>query len=239
MKAVICVPRRGQHSDYDRIWSLLSPYYAKSDYTMFISDSGDGQFNLPAARNVAAKMAGDWDVAAFINADCLIPIESLRRGFAYAAETGRLTVPWDHYYSLTEEGHVAGCDAKVPIDRDDRQRWRENSEWCVQPFYAPGGDVIIPRALFDSIGGWDDRFLGMQPEDAAMLIKVGQFDRLSGPAYHFWHPQGNGVWVESNGAWPEYRARYAELRRTGQFVQRLVDENREINDLGYWWWPPV
>jgi hypothetical protein len=241
MRAVILVPRRGQQVDYDRAWSLAYAYYATSGYEIFDADSPGERFCLPAARNAASQKAGDWDVAAFINADCLVPIASLKRGFDHALATGHLTVPWDHYYSMTQEGHEAGDDLAVPIgDPVLEGLWRAGSwgpEVFPQPFYAPGGDVIVPRVVWEQLGGaWDERFLGVQPEDAAALIAAGSFDRLSGPAYHFWHPGGSGVYVEADGAWPEYRARYVDLLKRGEFVQRLIDEGREIRDFGGWGW---
>lgn len=238
MRAVIVIPRRGRHPDYDRIWGLLGEYYATSGYEMFVADSPGERFNLPAARNVGAKMAGDWDVAAFINADCLVPIESLKRGFDHAVKTGRLVVPWDHYWSMTAEGHAAGLDLQTPIgDPALEWNWVQNSERFTQPFYAPGGDVIIPRIVWERVGGaWDERFLGWQPEDAAMLISAGKFDRLAGSAYHFWHPTGVPVYVESDGVWPLYRDLYADLQAQNGFEQRLFDEGRIIRNFGNWWW---
>ncbi len=238
MRAVICVPRRGQQEDYDRIWGVVSSYYDTTGIEVFVSDSPSERFNLPMARNAAAALAGDWDVAAFVNADCLVPEASLRRAFSHAVDTGRLTVPWDHYYSMTHAGHAAGYDLGCPLDSYfAEQRWRDHSESFQQPFYAPGGDVVIPRSLWDRLGGWDDQFWGWQPEDAAMLIAAAPFDRLSGPAYHFWHPApGAGVWSEADGNWPRYREMFRQQRRDGVPVQRLVDEGREIHDFGNWRW---
>lgn len=240
-RAVICIPRRGKDPDYDRIWSIVGRYYyAGSGYPVFVADSPGDPFNVPAARNVAARMAGDWDVAAFVNADCVVPIESLRRGFAHAMRSGRVTIPFDHYFAMSAPGHRAGRDAKIPVgDRTLERLWRQSSyrRRYPQPFYAPAGEVIIPRAFWDRLGGWDERFVGYQPEDAAMLVSAGTFDRLAGPAYHFWHPKPRGVYVAANGAWPEYRDRLIALRERGEFRQNLVDEGRTIDHFGKWWWP--
>ena len=232
MRAVVCVPRRGQTPEYDHAWALASVYYRRLN--VFVADSPTPRFQLNTARNAAAKAAGDWDVAAFINADCLIPVESIQRGIAHAVATGHVTVPWDHYWSLTHAGHEAGLDSQVPIGNPDLEaRWIAASEPFRQPFYAPGGDIIIPRSEWDRIGGWDESFTGYEPEDAAMLVAAGQFDRLTGPAFHFWHPSNVG---EEPGAWPPYRARWHEMQSRGEFVQRLPDEGRELYDFGGWQW---
>lgn len=238
-RSVILVPRRGKQEDYDRAWKLISGYYRWWGWgEVFDADSPGEHFVLPAARNAASRLAGDWDVAAFINADCVIPVENLQRGFAHALATGRLVVPWDHYWSMTDTGHAMGLDLQVPIGNPEAEwTWMTHSEAFQQPFYAPGGDVIIPRSMWNRIGGWDERFVGYQPEDAAMLITAEKFDRLSGPAYHFWHPHpATPVYVEANGVWPEYRAKFIELHRAGQFEQRLFDEGRTIDHFGNWWW---
>jgi hypothetical protein len=233
MRAVICIPRRGQQEDYDRAWSILEPYYRSSIFEMFISDS-PGRFNLPAARNLAANMAGNWDVAVFINSDNLIPIESLKRGFEHALDVNRLVIPWDHYWAMSDAGHKSGYDLEIPVGNYFlEQRWIRASESLDQPLYAPGGSVIIPRTVFDRVGGYDERFIGYQPEDAAILIEVEEFDRLSGPAYHFWHPRGSDpFYIEADGAWPVYREKFLARKIT----QHLVDEGRDIHDFGGWWW---
>lgn len=233
MSDVILVACRGKEPERDRAWALLRAYYATGEWEIFVSDSPGERFNLNVARNLAARRAGKWDVAAFLNADCAIPIESIRRGFAHARKTGRVTVPWDHYYSMSDAGHGAGDDAAIPIgDPLAERRWRDGSHRWPEPAYFPGGDIIVPRAVFERIGGWDERFVSYAPEDAAMLLAAGEFDRLAGPAYHFWHPSGSPQYVEAENPWPEYRPIFQE----GRFTQRLVDEGRDIHDFGSWTW---
>lgn len=69
---------------------------------------------------------------------------------------------------------------------------------------APAGCIIMPRPVWDRIGGYDERFQHWGFEDAALLRKIGSFDRLAGPLYHYWHtkrrdtgdPVERRIWAE-------------------------------------------
>jgi hypothetical protein len=52
--------------------------------------------------------------------------------------------------------------------------------------------MVIPRAVWDDLGGFDERFRGWGFEDMALQsIVVGLYghERIDGDVYHLWHPR--------------------------------------------------
>lgn len=231
MNAVVCFPFRAGRPDHDRLLPIVQAHYAQSGRALFMADSPGDLFSISGARNAAALAAGDWDVVAFEDPDRVAPLENLQRGFVHAFATGRVTLAYDHYYSMSPAGHELGLDAVVPIGDNERERAWQEASYDQAALYCPGGLTIVPRAVWDRVGGFDERFIGWGYEDAAFLIAAGEFDRLSGPAYHFWHPDSS---TEPTEPWPEYQARLAALQSQGTFTQRLIDEPREIANFGAW-----
>jgi len=227
MRVVICFPWRGGNPDRERAYGLVRSYYGLFDIPMFEGDSTLEGFSPARARNAAAEAAGDWDIAVFLDADCVIPFVNVWRGVEHARKTGCVTLPWDEFYSMTEEGHRLGYDTYIPVDDPEVEEvWRANSIGCERPLYSPGGSVIVPREVWDRVGGYDERFIGWGFEDAAFLVAAGEFDRLSGPQFHFWHPS-SAFSVPTPDFW------YREYRDV-PVTQRLIDEGREMNRFGSW-----
>jgi hypothetical protein len=226
-RGVVLFPWRPGDPDRERSFSIVRRHYGLVGLPVFIGDSGADRFSPGASRNVAARDAGDWDVAVIVDADCVMPMWNINRGIVHAVGTGRVTLPWDSFFSMTEEGHGKGYDKNIPIGHCLAEReWQSHSIGCERPLYSPGGNVIVPRDVWDRVGGYDERFEGWGFEDAAFLIAAGEFDRLSGPLYHFWH--------RSRAFETPIPAFYNSEYRGKPVDQFLVDEGRHINRFGSW-----
>ena len=227
MSVVVCIPWRGGDTDRERAFGLVYGHLAGLGMPIYVGDSGQEPFSPGSSRNVAARDAGDWDVAIFMDADCVIPSPNISRGVLWAMETGRVTLPWDEFYSMTREGHGLGLDGGIPIGQSLHEaEWQANSIGCEKPLYSPGGNIIVPRAVWDRVGGYDERFNGWGFEDAAFLIRAEAFDRLSGPLYHFWHRSRAFESPTPFFYFSDYRDKPVD--------QYLVDEGRHINRFGSW-----
>lgn len=227
MRAVVIFPWRGGDRDREAAYLRVKDHYSHLGIPMFEGDAGGDRFSPGASRNIASRLAGDWDVALFVDADCVIPLSVIGRGFGHSLTSGHVTLPWDAFYSMSEEGHAAGMDDRNPIGFPMLERaWKAHSIPAANPIYAPGGNLIVPRAEWDRVGGYDERFTGWSHEDAAFLFAVGEFDRLSGPMYHFWHrSRAYEAPIPSF-----YYAEYANRPVT----QNLIDEGRTIEGFGGW-----
>lgn len=104
-----------------------------------------------------------------------------------AARGGAWTLP-ERYVRLGSRTSDAWmrCAPKTPIPMG----WEGDVEQ-EYPF-ANSGVVAIPRAAFDAVGGFDERFKGWGGEDDAMraaLETIWEPPTRIGIAYHLWHPR--------------------------------------------------
>ncbi|MCZ2443164.1 MAG: hypothetical protein LC101_05250 [Flavobacteriales bacterium] len=81
------------------------------DYPMYIGELGRtpgrsavATYNASLARNHAAKLAGDWDVAVFHDADTIINPQQIKDGVAMAQETGAVVYPYSERWELDFDG---------------------------------------------------------------------------------------------------------------------------------------
>ena|ERR1035437_529290 len=237
-RAVIIAPFRTDHGRRQFVWeTIVRPFYQTSGYEMFEGDDPfpGKMFSISRANNALARQAGPWDVAFFIGADCIVPRASLDRGIAYAREHQVVTLPHDQFFQMEREAIGAPWAKELPFGHEEewvrhsRHKWSPNGK-----LYAPSGVLVMPREVWERIGGYDDRFEGWGFEDAALLYAVSEFHRLSGPLYHYWHPVHDGRLrsIESTQIWrTEYRNAMPVPR------QFLADEIRWLGGqefIGAW-----
>lgn len=170
------VPRRADGGQRDRVWRWLK---SRLPFEVFEGHHDDGPFNRSAALNAAAVAAGDWDVAIVNDADCLVPADQLHTAAAQAFASARLVLAFDTYHYLSRLGTervLNGC-----------RHFEACTEWSDQIGNSP---VAVPRALWDRVGGFDERFIGWGYEDVAFVEACGGADRIAGPLFHQWHEPG-------------------------------------------------
>jgi glycosyltransferase involved in cell wall biosynthesis len=153
-------------------------------------------FNRSAARNQAAKRA-DGDILVFVDADSFVPKHQIREALSLAEERG-WAFPYDHYCSMTEmgtENFIAGAALPDPLswgtDMFDRDYYEFIFPSKDTPEPAVGGCVVVTRAAFETVGGYDERFIGWGEEDRAFMLAldtlVNAEHRVSGNIFHLWH----------------------------------------------------
>lgn len=159
-------------------------------------DAAEGKFNRSIAVNRAAAAAGAWDTAVIIDADVLIHRTNVRAGLVLAQRFNRVVIPFRVYQSLSQIGTsriMAGWKGDWTTV-SAKAYW--DSVSCV---------VMVPRALWDQVGGFDERFVGWGWEDTAFACSTDTVSgrlRLEGTLWHLWHPQS----PERNTKTAEYRA---------------------------------
>lgn len=178
----ICVPRRADGGWRDRLWAFTRPKWAELGLPIVEGASPDGPFNRSAACNDAAR--GEWDVAVFIDADVLIEPPQVWQGIEQA-QTGPTVLAFTRYVGLnraiTERilDGMAGPNPEWDLHSRFRSAHHESSV------------VVVPRAAFDEVGGFDERFVGWGQEDVAFAqairVMVGPLQRIIGPVWHLWH----------------------------------------------------
>ena len=70
-----------------------------------------------------------------------------------------------------------------------------NLETHPRPYAAMGGVNIVPRKHFETVGGFDERFVGWGGEDDAFAASLntlcGYVKRTDTTLYHLWHERNN------------------------------------------------
>lgn len=196
MRTVILVPRRAGIRERDEIWEWCRRRWEQvhPDLAIYEGHHDDGPFNRSAAINLAARLAdedGPWDLAVIIDADIFIEPAQVIAAIARAAETGRVTWAFQEWVGLTRDAAkrlIAG-DPSQPGDirRADVEKRNPISWSCC---------FVVPRAVFDDIGGFDERFSGWGWEDLAFqaaVVGLHGHERLAGDLYHLWHPRHPGL----------------------------------------------
>ena len=166
----------------------------------------DGPFNRSAAVNAAADAAGDWDLGLVIDADIFIRRRQVLAALDTALSTGRPT--WAHrrwrginehwtrrlvddryQHTFPPEIDDPAYDMDVLVERTTPISWS-----CC---------IAIPRAAWDRLGGFDERFVGWGFEDMAFQSAVCGLlghERIEGDVYHLWHPRSEERIVEGQPA---------------------------------------
>jgi len=190
LRVRLIVPRRSDGGHRDRIWEFCKRSWTEQrpDWKIAEGKHENGPFNRSAAINRAAR--GRWDVAVILDADTVVDVVSIEKAIARAHETGRLVLPFHMRCMVSKRG-------TEEILRGRRGSW----ERLIQARQVPSdayeyisGCQVVPRELWDAIGGFDERFEGWGGEDdafhAASIALSGhdaRTDRLRGKAWHLWH----------------------------------------------------
>lgn len=177
----VCVPWRPGDAGRAEGWAYNRRFWERHGYRVSVADSDpERPFNRAQARNRAA--AGSWTVAIFADA-CILPARErmIRQAVELAQHTGELVHGHTEVARLTEAATQfvlqGGAPASASVLRRNGPR-------------TPGGILIVPRRLFDAVGGWDEGFEGWGAEDGAFVARCtrGRERRnIQGPAYHLWH----------------------------------------------------
>ena len=239
MRTVICVPWRGGDPHRERAWAWCRARWASYvDWPIVTADADPEQpFSRAGSKNAAARLAGDWDVAVFADADCILRYPPpLLRAVEVAAERGFAVLPHTSYHPLTESGTEAVYLARrLGWDMHAREKC-----WCLtcrpptegerrRPDSAIGGLIVIPRGLWDAVDGYDERFRGWGSEDGAMnqaLRTLGSVERIEATLYQLWHQPSVGWYAEYQRNKP-LRRRYAAAGDDPEAMRALVAERRQ------------
>lgn len=187
MRTVVLVPRRAGFEDRDRLWHWCREWWRKNvpDIEMFEGHHDHGLFNRSAAINLAARKAGEWDVALIIDADVILDDPRQAYTAAHTAqEAGKLVAAFTYRNNLSRRGTdklLAGHS------KDD---WSRDVE---RVYHDQHSSVIaVPFELFNEVGGFDEGFRGWGFEDTAFAVATETFSgprvTMPGIVWHLWHP---------------------------------------------------
>lgn len=186
----VLVPRRPDGGQRDRLWAFCSKWWAREhpDFDVIEGDDRAGRFNRARSLNTAkARTTADVLIAA--DGDVIIPPDQVEAAVKLAAETGRAVLAYEHkgYTPLTEqmtESVLGGYDGRWDTPQGFYRRERSDNH--------VSSCIVVPRALWERVGGYDERVEGWGPEDrifhAMCRVLGGGVARVPGKVFHLWHP---------------------------------------------------
>lgn len=190
----ILIPFRSDGGHRDRLldwvvqrWSVLLP-----DAEIVLSDGvGEGGvFSRSRARNLAVQKASG-DLLIFADGDTTISWAGCKEALALF-EYEVWALPYTRYYNLTEHS----TEEQITQSPGGPLLRTPDAEYIFPSLHHPepavSGVIMVARSAFEKIGGYDERFIGWGLEDRVFVMELehefGRGSRVSGPAYHLWHP---------------------------------------------------
>jgi hypothetical protein len=204
----VCVLFHPGDPHREKVWRWTSERWLSMGARVSVGCSDRGLF---ASRNAAAEAAGAWDVAVFADADVAIESPSqLRTACARALTVRGYVCLYDRFCYLTEPDTEAVMGGR-PL--------AETSPFEIGVGFWTGC-FAISRPLWGEIGGFDERFAGRAGQDIAFVkaaATLGSLERVTGDAYHLWHPPAQGRVID--GIWSH---RYQDAEGDPAAMRRLL-----------------
>lgn len=183
----------------DELWQFCRPRWEKLA-PVYVGDPGDPDvevetYNRADAINDAVEAATEahpkWDTVVIIDRDVAISRGQVGNAITLSRSSARAVLPFREYHPLTERATNVVLGGNPP------------PKGAVSIQNPPGvmtnhvsSCIVVPRALWEKIGGFDNRFVGWGCEDRAFHAACGVLggvlgglvERTPGIVYHLWHP---------------------------------------------------
>lgn len=191
---VIVAPGGGPTDERrDALWAYTRPKWAKLA-PVYVGEIADPDidaetYNRAEAINAAAERATEehpeWDTIVVIDRDVVVPRGQLADAIILATNNRRAALPFRQYHPLTRKATDTVLGGGEPP---------KNAVETPPGLLAThvSSCIVVPRFLWDEIGGFDIRFVGWGGEDrafhAACKVLGGGVERVDGKVFHLWHP---------------------------------------------------
>lgn len=206
-RLAVCVPWTGGDTWRQRSLEWCLDYWRGLGLPVFVgADTTGGRWpNRSAARNDAVRQAratGDWECLFLADSDTFVRPDQLWAAAHLSVERTQLVLAFTDYLRIAERESSLLLDGQVPEAKWSRTARRRATVWKSHA----SGAVMVPADVWDSVGGFDERFLSWGGEDRAFWLACntihGQADRIDGPAWHWWHPKA----ADKQRTMPQYLA---------------------------------
>lgn len=183
----MCVPYRSREGT-DPIWSWVRTWIKTHyGYPTFTADCL-GDFSPSKARNNAARLAGDWDVALFHDSDTIAHPDAVSQAVELAASSMQMVVTADSHMYCDPASSQRIINSGLPMfPRPDS--FNEHGIY-EKPC---SGIIAVNRNLYEKVGGYVETLKGWGYEDLVFLQQCGIFGDGNTwiPGHinlHLWHP---------------------------------------------------
>lgn len=218
----VLVPRREDHGGRDAVWAKIREDVWRNT-PVIEGHHLEGPFNRSAALNTAAAAAGSWKFAVIADADSFVTPGSLAGAIQLAHHTGRVVIAHSRWVNVDlDEISQLLWDGWIE-HRDDRATYN----------HTVSSMLVVPRTVWDTVNGFDERFEGWGREDNAFIRAVKVLTepplRIDGTVYHLAHDRpvedthrtSSPLFRANERRWVQYRS-----ARTPEQMRDLVQGNR-------------
>lgn len=215
MRVVLLVPWRTDDGPRAAVWAVCRRRWEAlfPDWPIYEGVSPDGPFQRAAAINHAARQAGSWDVAVIIDADVMLPPENVREAVRIATTTGKVTWAHRRWRELTEAAtlrligkrsdlYAPGILGSGGVEGSDLMADDGHGKPLLDLYVSSTTPlsfsccIAIRRDAWDTVGGFDERFVGWGHEDTAFAAATAWYAgwaRVDGDVLNLWHPRLPGA----------------------------------------------
>lgn len=150
-------------------WMIQRYKFQHPSSQIIVADSTQERFNVSEARNIGASQA-DGDILFFTDADTLTYVDQVRRAFDFIKnDPAQWIVGQKEYYIATNETTDIIL-SKPPVTMEDFRHLPMSAVLTDSSSIA--GGYMVTREQFDSVRGFDERFVGWGYEDTAFLVAM-------------------------------------------------------------------
>lgn len=183
---VTLVPFRGGDERREWCWDVTRPALDALGHPVYTGAPRGDAWSRSQACNAASEAAGDWEVALVADCDTIPDPESINRAITWVLQTRGGARPHMERWMTTQEG------ALVLAQRGPRHLnySKKQKPKHIGQLYRGGGLLVVHRQAWETVGGYDEEFIGWGYEDTAMnlaLLTQAQWHRLPGESWHLWH----------------------------------------------------
>ena len=226
-KLSVLMPYRSDNGPRERTFRWVKMFYEKMmpEAEICVSDCSTELFSRAEAINNAAKLA-TGDVFIITDTDIVCDPKILRRSINLLNEHAWI-IPFNRINHLSVESTnslvntAPSWPSLIPLEYTKK----------VGAKRFKGGLNVISRKNFETVKGFDERFIGYGAEDDAFSYSVnilcGRYFRPNTEIFHLWHPR---VIPSSN---PNYEAN-CELLHRYYLASKSKKKMKQIIDGRLW-----
>lgn len=241
LNIAICVPRKADQGRRDEIWRWVRHEWLEvhHDWPIYEGTSDTDPWSMAAARNDAARQAGDWDVAVFQDSDTITHPDALRQAVIQAATCDKLVVAGDMRMTMDRVSSDEILRRGYWFPRPDGHHSKSNCEDNTCYGEPASGSVVIGRKLFDAIGGFCEPLRGWGYEDLVFMTCAHLFG--DGVAWtpnsmllHFHHEKSR-LTEDSQRNYDIWQ----HLHELGKFENKRELATAYLKEIGHTWPTPL
>lgn len=218
----VLAPFRSDGGWRDRVFDWITRRYQTlyPEFELCIGTNDDEPFSRSKARNNAFREA-TGDILIVSDADTFCSTEAVERAIQEVASGNYpWSIPYTVYFNLAEEATLALLAGDPTVDMPEEV---PESSYEHRLLTAESGVLVVSRDTWETVGGYDEGFVGWGYEDNAfvnLLHRVGIGCRIRGSAYHMYHELAQDPFHH-----PSIDANRARFKRTPPrlFVPRVLD----------------